>query len=152
MSNRTVNFGSLICFEDVFGYLSRRIARKGADILVNLTNDGWFRSSPQAFQHAAIAAFRAIETRRPLIRSTNSGITTIINRLGKTQKVLHKEDKYTEVSGILHGKVNIFKSRQTIYTKFGDWFLIFWVAVVILLIMLCISRSGLKMENPKIAK
>jgi len=152
VSNQTVKFGSLICFEDVFSYLSREMARIGADILLNLTNDGWFRSSPEAFQHASLAAFRAIETRRPLIRSTNSGITTIIDRLGKTQEVLHKKNKFTEISGILHGKVNIFKSRQTIYTKFGDWFLVLWIAVVILLIMLCISRRGLKMENPKIAK
>jgi len=134
VSNQTVNFGSLICFEDVFGYLSRKMASRGADVLLNLTNDGWFKSSPEPFQHAALASFRAIETRRPLIRATNSGITTIIDRLGQTQEVLHKKEKYTELNGILYGKINIYKSSQTIYTRFGDWFLILWTAVVVVLI------------------
>ncbi len=134
VSNQTVNFGSLICFEDVFGYLSRKMASRGADVLLNLTNDGWFKSSPEPFQHAALASFRAIETRRPLIRATNSGITTIIDRLGQTQEVLHKKEKYTELNGILYGKINIYKSSQTIYTRFGDWFLILWTVVVVVLI------------------
>ncbi len=134
VSNQTVNFGPLICFEDVFGYLSRKMASRGADILLNLTNDGWFKSSPEPFQHAALASFRAIETRRPLIRATNSGITTIIDRLGKIQEILHKKEKFTELNGILYGKINIYKSGQTIYTRFGDWFLIFWTAVVVILI------------------
>jgi len=67
-------FGPMICFEDVFGYVAREMARAGADILVNLTNDGWFHDSPEPYQHASLSIFRAVETHLPLIRCTNSGI------------------------------------------------------------------------------
>jgi len=126
----TCRFGPLICFEDVFGYLSRRMSLAGADILVNLTNDGWFRNSPEPYQHAALSAFRAVETRRPLIRATNTGITTVIDRLGKTMAVLQKGDRKTEIHGILYADVPIHKSGITLYARFGDWFLILWALVI----------------------
>jgi len=129
IKTNTFEFGPLICFEDVFGYLARGMARAGADILVNLTNDGWFRDSPQPYQHAYISAFRAIETHRPLIRSTNSGITTYINRYGKIVALLKKDGKSVDVSGIMHAVVPVYKRKNTIYTKFGDWFLISWCII-----------------------
>lgn len=127
----TCRFGPLICFEDVFGYVSRRMAREGADILVNLTNDGWFRSSPGPYQHAELSVFRAVETRRPLIRATNSGITTVIDRLGNTIAELRKENKLTEIHGILYADVPVENGGITLYARFGDWFLMLWILVTI---------------------
>ncbi len=135
IKTNTFEFGPLICFEDVFGYLAREMARAGADILVNLTNDGWFRDSPQPYQHAYISAFRAIETRRPIIRSTNSGITTYINRYGKTVALLKKNGKSVDVSGIMYVEVPIYKRKNTLYTKFGDWFLTGWCIIAGILVI-----------------
>lgn len=78
-----VRFSTPICFEDVFGYLTARFVREGADVIVNMTNDSWSQSVAAEVQHAAMAAFRSIETRRSTIRGTNSGITTVITPTGR---------------------------------------------------------------------
>jgi len=135
INSNVFKFGALICFEDVFGYVSREMTRAGAEILVNLTNDGWFHNSPEPYQHAAIAAFRTIETRRPLIRVTNSGITTYINRYGKTIDVLEDRGKKVEVSGYMLSEVPVYKSNTTFYVKYGDWFLILWCAIAAALLI-----------------
>jgi apolipoprotein N-acyltransferase len=137
----TCRFGPLICFEDVFGYLSRRMAREGADILVNLTNDGWFRSSPGPYQHAELSAFRAVETRRPLIRATNSGITTVIDQLGNTTAELRKGNKLTEIHGILYADVPVENGGITLYARFGDWFLGLWILVTAGMVVIGIRKK-----------
>ena len=77
-----VKFSTPICFEDVFGELSANFVKNGANVLVNLTNDGWSRSTVAEEQHAAIAVFRSIENRKATVRSTNSGITCMIDTVG----------------------------------------------------------------------
>ena len=133
-------FGPLICFEDVFGYLSRDMARAGAEILVNLTNDGWFHSSPEPYQHAALSAFRAVETRLPLIRSTNSGITMVIDNTGRTIAVLEKGGKRTEIYGVLYATVPVHAAGLSLYTRFGDWFLVLWSLTAIVIVLYEIVR------------
>jgi apolipoprotein N-acyltransferase len=78
-SSAGVRFSTPICFEDTFGYLSRAFVRQGAELIVNLTNDLWSKAEPSAMQHMAMAVFRAVENRRSLVRSTNGGMTTIID-------------------------------------------------------------------------
>ncbi len=142
VDGRTVEFGPLICFEDVFGYLSRAMTRIGADVLLNLTNDGWFHDSPEPYQHAALSAFRAVETRRPLVRSTNTGITTLIDRLGRTRALLRRKGKCTEVSGVMHATVPIYRPNLTFYTRFGDWFLVCWCVLSAALVVTYRWRTG----------
>ncbi len=86
-----VRAGVLICFEDVFPGLAGRRAAAGAELLVNLTNDAWFRESPAAWQHAAIAVFRSIETGLPMVRCSNHGVTCVIDRLGRIVRVLEDD-------------------------------------------------------------
>lgn len=74
----------LICYEDIVPSLAREAVRDGATVLINLTNDAWFGRSKAPFQHHLIASFRAIENRRYLVRSTNSGLTAVVSPLGKT--------------------------------------------------------------------
>ena len=140
VSNRQVmaRLGPLICFEDAFGYLGRRMTRAGADVLVNLTNDGWFRSSPQPFQHAALAGFRAIEMRRPLIRATNAGVTLVVDRCGRETAVLERNGRRTEINGVLFDVVPLHERQLTVYARFGDWLLLLALAVV----GVCIMRSA----------
>lgn len=112
-----VRFSTPICFEDVFGYLSRRFVRNGADVIVNLTNDSWSGSVAAQMQHMGMAVFRAVELRRSVIRSSNSGMTCTINPDGRLTGMLGPfvEDYYI-------GSVPIYAERNTLYYHWGDWF------------------------------
>lgn len=81
---RIVRVAPLICYEDVLPALSREAVQKNAHLLVNLTNDAWFGKSHASRQHHQIAAFRAVENSRFLLRGTNTGLTSIVDPLGQT--------------------------------------------------------------------
>ncbi|MGH4038502.1 MAG: apolipoprotein N-acyltransferase [Sphaerochaeta sp.] len=78
-----IKFSTPICFEDVFGEISADFVQNGANVLLNMTNDGWAKSSESEMQHAAIAVFRSVENKRTTMRSTNSGITCMIDVNGR---------------------------------------------------------------------
>ncbi len=111
-----IAFSSPICFEDTFGYISRRFINEGAEIIVNLSNDSWSRSTPAAIQHMAMAVFRAIENRRSVARSTNGGLTAVIDPNGKILAQLP-----TFVENNLIYDIPIYTDTDTLYTKYGDW-------------------------------
>ena len=75
-----------VCFEDTVPRLMRKFVRDGPQIIVNVTNDGWFKDSPAAAQHFANSRFRAIELRRPMIRCGNSGVSAAVNTVGSTTR------------------------------------------------------------------
>jgi len=112
-----VRFSTPICFEDTFGYLCRGFVRRGAQVLVNMTNDAWSFSVPCAMQHMTMAVFRAIENRRSVVRSTNGGMTNIIDPNGR---ILSALPPFTE--GYLRGTVPVYTAARTLYTRWGDWF------------------------------
>ncbi len=114
-----VKFSTPICFEDVFGYLSRAFVNHGAQVIVNLTNDSWSGSLPSQMQHMGIAVFRAIENRRSVVRSSNSGMTCIIDPDGRIVSLLEPFK-----SDYLVGDVPVYTDRSTVYTLLGDWFAI----------------------------
>ena len=106
----------LICYEDIVPSLARTATQAGASVLVNITNDAWFGKTHAPHQHHLIASFRSIENRRTLIRSTNSGLTAIVDPIGKTTSQLK-----TFSSGVLIKQIKLL-DEFTIYTKFlGDW-------------------------------
>ncbi len=78
-----VKISAQICFESVFGAECIHFVRAGAEILCNLTNDGWYGNSSGPHQHAALTRFRSIETRRPLVRCANTGISLVVDRRGR---------------------------------------------------------------------
>src|SRR5207237_2541250 len=82
LTNRDVQVGPLICFEDTIGELTRQFALKGANLLVDITNDGWFLHSAGSQQHLANAVFRCVETRRPMVRAANTGVTCLGTEFG----------------------------------------------------------------------
>ncbi len=80
----TVKLSPLICYEDIIPDLAKQAVRMGTQLLVNQTNDAWFGDTVAPYQHHLIASFRAIETRRFLLRSTNTGLTAVVDPLGRT--------------------------------------------------------------------
>jgi apolipoprotein N-acyltransferase len=80
-----LTFLPTICYEDILPALVRRLWRSSGptSVLVNLTNDSWFGDSHEPLIHLALASFRAIETRRALIRSTNTGISALVDPVGR---------------------------------------------------------------------
>lgn len=114
-----VRFSTPICFEDTFPYLNREFIRQGAQVLVNLTNDAWSRAVACEMQHMSIAAFRALENKRTLLRSTNGGITCVIDPNGRIIAML---PPFTE--DYLIADAPVYTAEQTLYTRWGDWFAI----------------------------
>ncbi|MBI4720754.1 MAG: apolipoprotein N-acyltransferase [Chitinivibrionia bacterium] len=110
----TWSFGTIICFESIFPEISREYVRKGAGFLVNITNDGWFGDTPGPVQHAQMCIMRAVENRRYLVRSANSGISMIVDPAGTVvQSIgLFREGAIVDTIRIL--------SKRTFYSRYGD--------------------------------
>ncbi|HIJ91678.1 MAG: apolipoprotein N-acyltransferase [Desulfobulbaceae bacterium] len=85
LSCQNSRIGVLICFESIFPEISRRQAKAGANLLVTLTNDAWFGRSSAPRQHLAMGVFRAVETRKTLVRAANTGISAFIDPMGRIQ-------------------------------------------------------------------
>ncbi|MCZ6769959.1 MAG: apolipoprotein N-acyltransferase [Acidobacteria bacterium] len=120
-------FATLICYEGIFPELSRQGVRQGAEVLVNITNDSWYGRTAAPSQHLHMAAFRAIETRKPLVRIANSGYSVVIDYLGREgQKMgLFEEGMFiAEVAG---------NNYRSLYSYTGEWINIFIIGVTILL-------------------
>ena len=83
----SVRFGWQICYEALFDQFNRRLAQKGAQVLVNITNDSWYGFWQEPYQHLAMSFARAIEVRRPLIRSTNTGYSGLIHPDGTVDQI-----------------------------------------------------------------
>ena len=145
-------FAPIICFEDTVPHLVRDVAgtrdASGGtpDVLVNITNDGWFRGSSELDQHLIAATFRCIETRRPMIRAVNAGISAFIDSAGRIRQPEHfllmKQESaglvaefekaesmtdpmtgqwYRQCSAVMVGEVPL-DGRNPLYVRFGDWF------------------------------
>ncbi|RVU81737.1 apolipoprotein N-acyltransferase [Leucothrix sargassi] len=115
-----------ICYEDAFG--EEIIADlPEADFLINITNDGWFSGSFQPYQHMQIARFRALETGRYLLRATNTGVSGIVDHLGKITATV---PAYTQ--DVVTGDVKVM-SGATPYVKYGNYLIIVISALMLLL-------------------
>ncbi len=112
--------GLSICYEETYGHLMRENRQKGAEVLVNLTNDGWYPFSSLPKQHFEHARLRTVEMGIPLIRSCNTGITGGIDCLGRDLAILHDgKGNYDNHSGALRISVPIY-TYQTLYAQTGD--------------------------------
>ena len=129
--------GVMICFESHFGELGREYVRNGADVIIEMTNDGYLGPTPVLRQHLANAVFRAVETNRPVLRVTNVGITAYINEKGE---VLEASEPYTEATRAW--SVTKSDGAQTIYVRYGDWFA--WLCSVVTMVTLGLGIFGSK--------
>ena len=115
---KNLKIGTPICFEDSFGYISKAFSRRGANIIINLTNDAWANSAVSQYQHLSMAVFRAVENRLPVLRAASSGQTVFIDQNGKIQNMLApfvKDVLIVDVPVLTDG-------RQTVYSYLGDFF------------------------------
>jgi apolipoprotein N-acyltransferase len=146
--NRLVNFnidghglGAFICYEAVFPDFVRQFVQQGAQLLVNISNDGYFGHSAAHEQHLLIARMRAAENRRWLIRATNDGVTAVIDPRGR---VVDRMPPFVETSQLMRFN---YVTEQTLYTRFGDWFA--WGCLTIGLLL---AGLGFTRRKPAIAR
>jgi apolipoprotein N-acyltransferase len=121
-------FGAYICYEAIYPDEVREFAEKGANLLINISNDGWFGKSAAADQHLRMARVRAVENRRWVLRVTNSGLTAAIDPYGRAYQTIPRDAR---------GAVDLpydFRTDTTLYTRFGDWFA--WICVLVSVILL----------------
>jgi apolipoprotein N-acyltransferase len=109
-------YGIFICYEAVFADEVRHFARNGAEVLVNISDDGWYGDTSAPWQHLNMARMRAIENRRWLLRDTNNGITSAIDPYGRVRQSIprHQADALPARYG--------FRDDITFYTAHGDVF------------------------------
>jgi len=111
-----------ICFEDTVGRLERKFVRPGPQLIVNITNDGWFKESEAAEQHFHNSLFRAIELRRPLLRCANTGVTAVVSATGQTLQKLVDDKGSNFTRGSLLAELPIpLKPSFSLYALTGDW-------------------------------
>jgi len=128
LTNSDVQVAPLICFEDTIGELVRQFVlptetNSGANLLVDITNDGWFLHSAGSHQHLANAIFRCVETRRPMVRAANTGVTCFVNQSGRITQVLRDESGSTFTEGVLTGEINVPTEHElTFYARHGELF------------------------------
>lgn len=133
MRGEPVVFGPLICYEDIYPQLGRLSALGGASVLTVLTNNGWFGEGGAAYQHAAHAVLRAVENRRPVLRCGNGGWSGWIDEFGVVRNAMTNANGtiYFRGSRIIEVSRDIrWIERNSVYTEYGDWFLLVAAALV----------------------
>ena len=133
-----VRFGAVICYEDTVPSLYRRFVQRDVDFMINLTNDAWFKTSPELETHLANAVFRAIESHRPLVRATNNGVTCVINEHGFiTARCAPFKPATLSVSLSLP-----VDRAQPFYTRHGDVFVALCAVMAVTTLGFLLARSS----------
>jgi apolipoprotein N-acyltransferase len=115
-------FAVFICYEGVFPRMARRFTADGAQLLINISNDGWFGHSAASAQHLMMEKVRAVENRRWVLRDTNNGFTVDVDPYGRTIAALQPD-----IRGELDAPYD-FRTGLTPYARFGNWFP--WLSVI----------------------
>lgn len=129
------SLGLQICYESLYPEFTVTLVEKGAQVLVNLTNDSWFGPTSEPWQHMQMTLARAIEVRRPLIRSTNTGISTVVQASGQ---VLPLSPLFSEWYGFYQVKVPSQELSLTFYAKYGSF--LPWILLCVLAAMIIFGR------------
>jgi len=136
-----VYFSVIICWENLFAEFVRQVVRQDVDMVVHLVNDNWFGKTAASRQHNLASIFRAVENGVPVIVASNTGPSSIIDRYGRVVSSLPTLFK----QGAMFAKVQV--SRQiTVYSKYGDWFVIFATSIIFLF---CLWKRGSLIKKRK---
>jgi apolipoprotein N-acyltransferase len=129
-------FGVFICYEAAFPHLVRQFTAAGANVLINISNDGWFFDTAAREQHLRLARMRAVENGRWIVRVTNNGVTAAIDPAGRVARTL---PEFRRAAGPLPFSR---LSATTPYTRFGDWFAWTCLAAGLAAALASASRGG----------
>jgi len=121
--------GVFICYEGIFPDLVRKFVKKGANILVNITNDAWFGETSAPYQHLSMVTFRAVENRVFIARAANTGISSFIDATGK---IRYTTEIFTK--GFLVDRIPLV-NIHTFYTRYGDIFARICLGITLILMM-----------------
>lgn len=129
-----VSAGVAICYEGVFGYITRESAKRGANLLIVLSNDAWYPRSSEPEQHLANAVMRSVETGLDMIRSGNNGGSGVVTRTGVFTQCYSEGSSRPELwrgRTIRQVKVNISPEvRRTVYVRYGEFFILILMLIV----------------------
>jgi apolipoprotein N-acyltransferase len=128
--------GVFICFESAFPSIARQFTDAGADVLINISNDGYLGRTPVLRQHLANAVMRAVENRRTVLRVTNTGISARISPRGEVSDATGSFEPATRT-----WTVSRATGGKTFYTRHGDLFVALCAAVSILMIAMTIRKK-----------
>jgi apolipoprotein N-acyltransferase len=122
--------GVFICIESAYPWIARRLTNEGADVLINISNDGYLGPTAVMRQHLANAIFRAVENGRPVLRVTNSGVSAWISETGRVQEptVAFQED-------VRHWLISPSMIESTFYARHGDLFVHICAAITGLIVL-----------------
>ncbi len=125
-----------ICYEDTVGFELPKFVRKGAQVIVNISNDAWFNFSVCGEQQARSAAFRCIELRRPMVRAANMGVCCAIAPNGAPIDELRKADGSPHLRGYSYGLLPVDRNAGvTLYAMLGDW------AIALCALLACVCAA-----------
>src|SRR6266571_869975 len=128
-------FGVFICYEAIYPGEVRKFAENGAQLFINISNDGWFGRSAAPEQHLHMARVRAVENRRWIVRATNNGYTVSVDPYGRIIAPLPPDVR--AATDLLYD----FRTDDTIYTRFGDWFAWTCVIVSVILVLTALRKA-----------
>lgn len=111
-----VRIGVMVCYEDILPAFTRRLHEKRPHLLVNITNDAWFGRTTEPYQHLSLATFRAVENRRFLVRATNTGVSAIVDPVGRVLQATSLERPEVLVAEVAR------LEGETLYQRYGDLF------------------------------
>ncbi|MBI1870418.1 MAG: apolipoprotein N-acyltransferase [Chlamydiae bacterium] len=140
-----IHFSSVICFEDIFPGHVRKFILKGAELMINLTNDAWFGISRSAEEHLNLARFSSVANGVGLVRATNTGVSAFISPYGEILgKVQNKEGDTLEIEGFKSQEMRVERVK-TLYAQYGDFFA--WIYSLMVALFLVISK--IKIQKSK---
>lgn len=142
LRNGALNLGAFICYESMYPNYARRMSLSGANVLVTQSNDAWFQSRAAMEQHLSAVVFRAAENRKWVVRSTTNGITAFLDENGRVVSELEQHR-----AGFLVHDVPL-RSGTTLYTRFGDWFVLVCGVLAVFALFAKESRNQEKQEEP----
>ncbi|MEO8760486.1 MAG: apolipoprotein N-acyltransferase, partial [Bacteroidia bacterium] len=112
--DKSIGIAPVICYESIFGEYVSEYITNGANLIFIITNDGWWRDTPGYKQHLAYARLRAIETRRQIARSANTGISCVVDEMGE----IHAAQPWWKEAYIM---ANLYPNNdKTFFVRFGD--------------------------------
>jgi apolipoprotein N-acyltransferase len=129
--------GMTICYEAIDPAFFRQVALQRVHLAVNLTNDSWFGPTSEPYHHAALASFRTVESRIPLVRVTNTGTSLTVDAYGR----LSRMTGVYEEGVLVHEVILPAEPPLTFYTRYGDWFIILCAVIVASLTLMLFRRN-----------